>query len=215
MGKLDALFGGKERELFARFSLMGNLIAQAGEAFQTLAKDLPNAKLHAKRLHEIEHTADDTVAQIFSLLNTTSHFSLEHEDIATLTQRSDDVIDHIWGAAKRVVRHNLNDPDPELLEAVSVIISMTQEIADLFKNLKNPKRGKNLQKLIDRFHTEESRADEFKDEVSRRRYESADTPEKVKLWIAWEKVFDHLESATDHCVDITDVIGHFSKKYGY
>ena len=215
MSKLDALFGGRERDLFAKFSEMGTLIAQAGETFQALSKDLQKAQDHAKRLHEIEHACDDIVAKIFGLLQTTSHFSLEHEDIATLARTGDDVVDLIWGAANRIVRHQLTDADKELLETAAVIAYMTREIGELFKNLKKNKGGKYLQTLIERFHKEENRADEFKHEISRRRYEVADTVEKTKLWIAWEKVFEHLESATDRCVDITDVIGHFSKKYGY
>lgn len=215
MGKLDALFGGREKELFARFSEIGTLIAQAGEVFQTLAKDLPHANEHAKRLREIEHACDNIAASVFALLGTTSHFSLDHEDIATLTQRSDDVVDLIWGAANRIIRHKLDDPDPELLETATIIANMTREIANLFKNLKNPKRGRDLWELISRFHAEENRADELKYEVSRRRYETANSIETLKRWIVWEEVFKHLESATDRCVDITDVIGHFSKKYGY
>lgn len=215
MGKLDALFGGREKELFTRFSEMGTLIAQAGETLQKLVEDLPHARQYAKQLHAIEHDCDALVADIFNLLTTTSHFSLEHEDVTALAQRGDDVVDLIWGAADRIDRYALNDSDPELLEIAKVLAHMTQEIQRLFQNIKNPPQKKNLQELIKRFHEEENRADELKREVSIQRFQSTDNVEKEKRRTVWEKVFEHLESATDHCVDITDVIGHFSEKYGH
>lgn len=215
MGKLDAFFGGREKELLAKFSDMGTLIAQAGGTLQKLAEDLPHAHEHAQRLHAIEHDCDALVADIFNLLTTTSHFSLEHEDITALAQRGDDVVDLIWGAADRIDRYALSDPDPELLEIAKILAHMTQEIQGLFQNIKNPPQKKNLQELIKLFHAEENRADELKREVSIRRFKLTDTIENEKRRTVWEKVFEHLESATDRCVDITDVVGHFSEKYGH
>lgn len=215
MGRFDALLGGNEKQLFVYFQQLGECIDQAGAQFMMLANDFSNAKTHADALHKIEHDADEVAASLFHFLNAHTSLPFDHEDIEKLIVHGDDVIDLLWGAANRIANiYELTDPDPELLEMAGILISMTQEIKNLFAKLKKRKYAKNLTDVIKRFHAEENRADELRGDIVRRRYQLANKDFRLEpLRNAWGEVIQRLEHATDKCVDITDVLGNLNRKY--
>jgi uncharacterized protein Yka (UPF0111/DUF47 family) len=218
MGKLSALFSGNEKQLFAYFREFGELIEQAGTEFMMLVEDFANAKTHAETLREIEHNDfyDNNKNTIEEFLDNNTFLPFDHDDIEKLIGHGDDVIDLLWGAADRIanVYDELTDPDPELLEMSKIISSMTQTTKQLFVVLKNIKHEKKLSEIVTRFHNEENHADELRNIIAKRRYQATrKNPYLESLRNAWGDIIQHLEHATDVCVDITDVLKTFNKKY--
>lgn len=215
MGKLYTLFSGNEKQLFEHFHRLGEHIEQAGTEFMMLTKDFANAKTHAETLRGIEHEADGIAKALFDFLDDNTFLVFDHEDIKKLIEHGDSVVDLLWGAANRIAKvYELTDPDPELLEMSKIIASMTQTTKELLAALKNIKREKKLKEIITRFHYEENRADELRDIIAKRRYQAAREDSRLEpLRNAWGEVVQHLEHATDKCVDIIDVLSTFNNKY--
>ena len=220
MGKINIMFGGKGREeaLLQNFSELGTLIRRTGETFGELTRDTANAKVHAVLIREIEHQADKKVARIFEILDQTSFFSsLDHEDFEKLAKLGDSTIDAIWHASNLIANdYELTDGDAEFLEVGVIVVGMYQTLEMLFENLTNLNKVKTLQQTIRTFHEQENRTDELRDSVSKTRFATAKNSASVRhllLWVAWEKVFAHIEDATDLCVDITDVLSGLRRKY--
>ena len=209
---------GKKEELFARIEEMGNHIAEAGVVFATLVQDLEQAKIHANRMHDIEHAADNVVKDIFtSILPKMSQlpFGLEHNEVTTIIRSGDSIVDALWQASNKIgLIYQLKDKDPELEEVAQLLVEATKDIQDLFTNFKRFDRQQNLQKVRQSIHGIESRADELKDAVIRGRYmQAGQNPTYIPLFIAWKEVYDSLETATDICEDIIDLFCDFHQKY--
>lgn len=216
MGKLETLFGGKERTLFELYDQLGLHVERAGQTFLSLANDFASAKDHAEQLRSIEHNADQIVAKIHEILDDVTFLSIDHEDLVKLAGNADDVIDDLRGAAGRIANnYQLKDPDPELAEMAEILSEMTQKIGGLLKNLRKVKRMRDLKdRIVVPFHQQENRTDDIRDIISMRRYEAAKKdPLTIDLWIAWGEVVQHLEHAADRCVDISDILNSFQRKY--
>lgn len=220
MPSLDILFGAGKQEklLFQHFAQMGSLIKDAGSTFRKLTEDLSNARVYANQLHEIEHRGDTVAERIAEVLEHSSFLPLDHDDIEDLRKLGDDTIDAAWHASNFVGRvYKFTDPseaDPELREIGAIIADLYEETGNLFENLKTLKRVKNLIQIVKRFHDKENLTDALRDAVSERRFAAAraDSSQSA-LWAAWEKVYDELEMASDVCVDITDILKTFQRKY--
>ena len=209
---------GKKEELFVSIEKMGSRIAEAGLVFEALVQNLEQAKLHADRMHEIEHAADSVLKYIFEkVLPAMSQlpFGLEHNEVSIIIRGGDSIIDALWQASNKIGRiYQLADKDPELEEAAQLLVEATKGIRDLFTNFKRFDRQRNMPQVRESLHRIESRADELKDAVVARRYAQAHKdPRCVLLFIAWKEVYDSLEIATDICEDIIDLFCDFHQKY--
>lgn len=211
------MFSGKEKKLFELYDELGNCVELASQGFLALINDFSNTKFHAAYLHGVEHNGDQIKTEIHEILNGVTFLPIDHDDLEKLSICADDVVDLLWGAADRIAnRYHLTDPDPELMEMAEVLAKMTPVVKKLFANLKNVKRMKNLKdQVVVPFHQQESRTDEIRGIISGRRYQQARSdPASTALFNAWGEVVQHLEHAADKCVDISDVLNSFRRKYG-
>ena len=232
MGGIYSLLKGKDEQFYKDFNQFGKYVAEAARIFLALAQDFPRAKDHAATLHQIEHDCDLLKEKMHRFLDNNTFLPLEHDDIEELLAHADTVVDLLWGAANRIVNiHELNDPDPELPEIAKIIVDMTEETRNLFVNLKDVKgeaspaailkrlfgTGKaeiNLVEIVTKFHRQENVTDDLRDLVAKRRSQAAKIDSsQERLRATWSEVIQHLEHATDCCVDITDVLKKFSRKY--
>ena len=210
----------EEKELFLHFTAMGAYIEEAAIVFSKLAEDLLSARNYAQKIHSIEHACDREVNAISQLLDTTSFFTIDHVDLQKLAGLGDSIVDLFWKAANRIGNtYELTDPldaDPELKEVAEILQKECVDVKNIFANLRTPKRMPNLQQITRDFDQKEHRADELKYSVIKRRFNAAmkswdNFP--VCRWIAWEEIHTDLETISDICVDITDLLGHFRHKY--
>lgn len=222
MPKLDILFGAGKQEklLLEHFSQMAACIEQAGDTFLKLTEDIPHGQMYARQIHDIEHRGDETVRQIFEILERSSFLLLDHEDIEKLAVLADSAIDAIWHAANLIGNvYELNDPtqtDQELHEFAVIINELYNETGRLFKNLRNLKRVKNMAEIIKMFHDQENHTDTLRYALLKIHHAAAakdETPRQTVLWISWGEVYRYLEKAGDICVDITDILKSFQRKY--
>ncbi|MFY9457480.1 MAG: DUF47 family protein [Candidatus Spechtbacterales bacterium] len=211
---------GKEKELFADLESLGNHIAEAGRVFHALVENIEQGATHAEHLHVVEHESDKIVRDIFTLvLPKVSElpFGLDHMEMTILVRRGDSVVDSLWQAANKIgLVYQLEDKDPELDEAAQLLLRATQHIQGLFVNFKRFDRQRNLQQVRHVLHEIESRADELRDAVVKRRFAQArqdQSEEHTLLFGAWKEVYDEMEHATDICEDIIDVLGDLHRKY--
>ena len=214
-GKLAALFGARDKILFQYFEEMGGNIAASAETFLELSKNLENPRVYADHLRELEHQNDEVKAKIHIILTETSFLQFDHDDIEKLAGSADDIIDLLWGAADRIAnRFMLTDADAELTEISKILLTMCKDVKYLLCSLKNFKLVKNIFEITTTFHNKENKTDDLRAAVSARRYRAAkEKPENTHLFFVWNEVFQHLEHAADKCVDITDVLNKFPRKY--
>jgi len=179
-----------------------NLVRGAGLLAELIGK-WENIEEKAREISELEHHGDNITHRIIAQLHATFVTPIDREDIAQLAERMDDVMDFIEGAAVAMLIYEVKRPTERAQELADILVRTTSEVSAALPRLR---RRNQLNKIpehcieINRLENEADRvvraalAELFHDQV-----ELADV-------IKWREIYEHMETATDRCEDIANVL---------
>lgn len=156
-----------------------------------------------KRMHEIEHQADEIHHDILSRLSIEFITPINQEDILQLVQITDDITDAIDEVVLELYMFHVAQP-PEaakaMVEAVNRCVSALHQAS---RELRNYKRPDTLRSLLIKVNDIESEGDELYIEALHRLFASeADS----KTLISSKEIYESLENCCDLCEHASDVI---------
>jgi len=188
------------------------LFEQAGEntvAIATLLYQLVREDDQAKRedlirdIEHQEHIGDDITHNIMQNLNTVFITPFDREDIHTLATTLDDVADHIKDAALRFRLFNLKTIPVGLVKLAELILNGAEEVKSAMTLLSKGKYHDQLQRSIIDINNIENQADSvFEMAMTELFTQEKDPIEIIKI----KDIIAKMESATDRCEDIANVI---------
>ena len=114
-----------------------------------------------EEMHEIEQAADENVHEVNDALITAFITPIEREDIATLANAIDVVIDRIEGVLHRIYFTNVQQMRPDALEMSAKLVRATEQMHDLVLELPQFKRSKSLREHVITVNTIESECDDI------------------------------------------------------
>ena len=182
---------------------MAQVLVDAAAALNDLITDYQDVEAKARGLRDMEKRADAFTTDICKRLNTSFVTPIDREDIHALAMSMDDVLDYIEAAADRMKLYGVEEPRPEAAELSALLIEGTKSIKTAVAELVNLRHIENVLKPCVEINRIENQADE----VQRRALARLFREEKKPLEIAkWQEIFDRLETATDRCEDVADVL---------
>lgn len=205
MNNIFSYFIPKDKKFFPLFeSASANLVAMS-----VLIKKLVNTDdlkvrepIH-KEIEDLEHRGDEITHQIYLELSKTFITPFDREDIHTLATALDDVADYIHGSSNRISLYNVHEstePIKKLAELVG------QACVDVDKAIKELKNLKNIRVIADscvRINSIENQADYIFDKAIGDLF---DFEEDAKVIMKYKEVLNGLETATDRCEDVANVL---------
>lgn len=203
----------KENKFFPLLSQMANIILSASD----LIVECVQAKSHEetieyyKKIKEQERIGDRLQAKIFEELNNTFITPFDREDINTLSNRLDDVIDHINSSAKRIVLYKPKVM-PESAKLLAILAResagwLVKAIGELNTLKDNPIR---IKEYCEKLHDIESKADDIYEHFIIDLFENEkDANEVIKL----KDILHELEKATDTEEAVGKIIKTIIVKY--
>ena len=156
-----------------------------------------------KQINDLEHAGDTVTHNVFNELNSTFVTPFDPEDIHVLTSALDDILDNIDGSARRFALYKIGVCPPSVLELMECLYLSAKEIQTgiaLLKGFKNPKR---LKDVIERVNSYENEADVIFARGVGALFEDYTNPIEV---IKFKEILVALETATDKCEDVADVL---------
>lgn len=186
------------------FDLLQQQCAIAGEAARILWLAVRNggdeAMAAAAAIRALESKGDGVLVQVFERLNKTFITPLDPEDIATLTNRLDDILDAIEEAAYRLSSYGLR-PVPEA--AVSLCELLDASVAEVCHAMQALAR----KQPVEPYWTRIEQIEDDADAISRQAVHDLFATERdaIRL-IKAKEVVELLEEATDRCQQAADVI---------
>ncbi|MFC1991781.1 DUF47 domain-containing protein [Chloroflexota bacterium] len=166
-----------------------------------------------ERLSEItklEHQGDSVTHQIFEQLHRTFITPFDREDIALLAHSLDDVTDFIHAAADAMVTYRVNRPGPEARELSEVIVQAALEVERGLPHLRRHADFKHILEHCVEVNRLENEADQvFRTAMGALFDDNTDIAEIIK----WREIYEHMESATDRCEDVADVMEGVALKH--
>ena len=197
-----------EKQLLTILDNLAKKGVETSEALVVLFSDLKNEE-YPKKIHELEKEADLLTREIFSELNKTFITPLDREDMQRIASKIDDVIDFMDGIAARFQSYQITEVPPYSLEIAHELVKATKEVQYMISKLQ---RIKNPQDMIDHCRNTsdiEHVVDDLYRDAIKELFTTTDPIHIIKL----KDIYETMETASDRCVDVADVIEDIVLKY--
>jgi uncharacterized protein len=199
----------REGNFFELFNQHGRHIAEGARAFMLMVENYGDETLrekHAREVGDAERAADKITAEVHRELHRTFITPIDREQIHRLINAMDDVIDLLQDSSEVMSLYNLQhlSEDVTRLSEISVrCCDRVQHVLTLLPRLKNAEVAASALKTCEEIDQLESDADRvMRSAMSRLFREEPDTRELIKL----KAVYEHLESISDRCEDVANLV---------
>jgi hypothetical protein len=154
-----------------------------------------------KEFKDIEHNGDEIVHDIYERVNRSFITPIDQEDLTRLASRYDDVLDLMYLVMNRLVLFEISGPTQTMIELTEIVRASVEQLNGALGSLRKLDR-----KVIDAACIEvdrlENDADVLLNEAVASLFKSRDVISILKL----KEIYEHLETITDRCEDVSLVI---------
>lgn len=190
----------RERSFFTMFTEVTANIEQGASALAALFHDFRNVRAQADRIKEIEHQGDHLTHELITRLNQTFVTPFDREDIHELITKLDDVLDLVDAVATRLVIYGVDRVRPGAAELADILVRSVDEIRAAVSRLE--KHDGIIDHCIEINRLENEGDSAVRTAIARLFREEKDPVEIIK----WKEILEVLETATDKCEDVANVI---------
>ena len=208
MGQFFSWVKSNEKEILVTLDNLAKKSVQISEELVVMLTDLKINECH-KKIHTIETEADQLVRDIFGELNRTFITPLDREDMQRVASKIDDTIDHIDGIAARLETYKITTAPPYALDIANELVKATKEVELMTAKLRNIKNPSSMIEHCRNTSAIEHKVDDLYSAAITKLFESNDAIEIIKL----KDIYEKMESASDRCVDVADVVEDIVLKY--
>lgn len=156
-----------------------------------------------RQIEKLEHTGDEITHQIFNEVSRTFITPFDREDIQHLASGLDDIIDYIHGSAKRIELYKVETIHPSMIKLSELILQCAEELNGAIQSLRSMNNMIKIREALVRVNSIENHADDIFDNAVARLFE--DEKDAIQI-IKIKEVLSALETATDMCEDVANVI---------
>src|SRR5215470_281759 len=191
----------KEVRFYDYFEQQSKHILHAAALLHDVCHNFADARAKTHRIKEVEHAGDQLTHEIVRRLNTTFITPIDREDIHDLATRLDDVLDFIEAVAERLVVYRIKEPTSASRAMTDVIVDIVQAMDRTIKCLRTMDPGFHEHAVeVNRL---ENSADRLLRESLAELFDAQADPIEV---IKWKEIYETLETVTDRCEDVANVI---------
>jgi uncharacterized protein len=179
---------------------------------QLFEGNIPKEEAYYK-IKSYEHVADTIVHEVIKQLCVANFIPpLDHEDIINYIKAMDDVIDYIDDCAEAFVEiYELDSATSYGKKFASEILKGADLLVVLCPLLRKPAaNSKAIQSICIEIHHHETEGDLIKKEALQELFRNYSAS---KLDLAWERLYEFLESATDEVEDCANIAEQILMKY--
>ncbi|KKL44927.1 hypothetical protein LCGC14_2360810, partial [marine sediment metagenome] len=153
--------------------------------------------------------ADILTRSVFAELNKTFITPFDREDIQRIASKTDDVIDFIEGVSGRTVSYHITTTPPYMLEISKELAKATKEIEYMISKLGHVKGNSDIINHCRTTSDIEHAIDDLYRKAVGQMFETNDAITIIK----YKDIYEAIETASDRCVDVADVIEDIVLKY--
>jgi predicted phosphate transport protein (TIGR00153 family) len=200
----------REGRFFVLFEESAQNAAEVAKHLQEMLYTWENIDSKVEKIIELEHKGDGVAHEIIALVHKSFVTPFDREDIALLAHSLDDIVDFMESAADAMNLYKIDRPTERAKQLADIIVQTTTEVhlaiselrqkVDLKQILKRSVEINRLENIADKIYRE-ALAELFKD--------SSD----VIFIMKWREIYEHMETATDRCEDVANVLEGVALKY--
>jgi uncharacterized protein len=206
-----SIFLPHETNFFDLFEQHAALIVKAAEAFLRQVSQGQISEEKIQPVKEIEHQADELTHQCIEALHRTFITPIERNDIYQLIGRMDDIVDDIDAASDFLTIYKIQHMTSEVQNLAHILFQASQQVEQVVKGVRNLKETERIRECCRVVHQLENQADSILRQAIGDLFEKE---EDLRLLIKWKEIYEILESATDRCEDVANIVEGIVMEYG-
>lgn len=193
----------KEARFFDLFRQQAAKNVEGCKQFQIMLGDLDHAPEHQRKIKDLEHEGDVITHKTIEMLHKSFITPFDRDDMHRLMSKLDDVLDFVEASAQRVYLYGITKATDPARELAVLVVHAAELVEKAVKGLENIKEPEVIRETCIEINRVEHEADSvlhaavaalFRDETD------------IKLLIKWKEIYDYLETATDRCEDVANII---------
>jgi hypothetical protein len=162
-----------------------------------------SAKLLYVKIKQAETAADGITHDTIKSLHENWITPFDRDDIHSLISRMDDVLDLIEAAAERIVLFQVAVAPPEAMELSKLLVQSCEALGKAIALLSTMTRAPEILELCVEVNRLENAADSVHRRAMADLFKAGNDPLMV---MKWRDILDDLESATDRCEDVANIL---------
>lgn len=192
-----------EGKFFDLFNQHAECLVDASRELALLIDDLPNAESHANAVQQNEKRADRITHETIDLMHKTFITPFDRDEIHKLISTMDDILDLMEDVATAIWMYDVQSVTQEAKQLGHICMTCCERVQAAVKHLHNLEGGRDILKICAEIDRLESDADRLlRASISKLFREEND----VKTLIKQKAVSELLESVTDKCEDVANII---------
>lgn len=200
----------KQGRFFILFEDSAKNACEVARNLKELVYNWDNVEQRVETIIQLEQKGDGVAHEILALVHRTFVTPFDREDIALLAHSLDDIVDFIESAADAMNLYKIECPTSRAKELADIIVEITQEVEHAISELR---QKVNLKQILQR-SVEINRLENMADKIYRSALaelfrDSKDIPYILK----WREIYEYMETATDRCEDVANVLEGVALKY--
>lgn len=188
---------------FDDFDAQCAVTVEGTRLLHALLSDYRDVEPRVQALKELERRGDTVTHQAFQRLHQQVITPFDRTQIHHLLSRIDDVLDFTHAAAARLQFYEIPSILPEAAELARLLVLCAEKVREGVGTLRSLKRPEQILAGCKEIRRLEALADETLRAGLGALYKSGVDPLTL---IKWKEIYDLLETATDKCQDVADII---------
>ncbi len=201
----------KEVKFFDYLNLQSENIVKTAACFKAAVKTGSFDEETVKKIKNLEHEGDTLSHEIVDMLNRTFITPIDREDIYTLANTLDDIVDMINSMANRIKLYKLDTNDEHMNLFADTIDQSTQALANAVKHMHDTKRARRVLDYCIEVNRLENVGDQIREKAISHLFETEKDPIMV---IKWKEIYEVAEGTLDTCEHVAKVIEAILVKHG-
>jgi uncharacterized protein len=204
LGQIFSFLVPKDKNFFTLFAQSSNNLVEISKVFNQMVNS-PFESRHEfqKKIADLEHVGDEITHKIFTELSSNFITPFDREDISYLASSLDDIVDYIYGSAKRLDAYKITEPSMAMKKLCEIIENSAKEIHVAVAHLKDMQNVIRVREAIVRINSLENHADDIFDGAIADLFNTETDAIKI---MKIKEVLSNMETATDKCEDVANVI---------
>ena len=193
----------REGRFFDLFNEHAEQVAQGSRELAALMATGDDLERRAHNIESIEKRADKITRNTIELLHKTFITPIDRDDIHQLISKMDDILDLIEDSAQLMFLYDVKVPTPEAKKLADICVACCDKVKTAVALLASMDNAAAILAICGDIDRLESEADHvMRSAIARLFRDEPDVRELIKL----RSVYEHLETVTDRCEDVANII---------
>ncbi|CAN7364336.1 DUF47 domain-containing protein [Trinickia sp. LjRoot230] len=192
-----------EGKFFEIFDAHAKCIVTASQELELLIDNLADAEVHKQRVQANEKAADKLTHETIDLLHKTFITPLDRDEIHKLITTMDDILDLMEDVATAISLYDVQSLTDEARQLAHICTSTAEQVQRAVNMLSDMSQARAILNACEEIDRLESEADRVLRSALSKLFREEDD---VKTLIKLKAVYELLETVTDKCEDVANII---------